>query len=419
MALASIQNSDIKALLLLVVLVVVGLFWPVWAAPQAALVVDASTDTILFEHNAKQSRHPASLTKMMTLYLIFDALKQQRLTLQKPLHVSKRAAARPPSKLGLRAGSTITVEQVILALVTRSANDAATVIAETLGKTEYQFGRMMTKTAQRLGMQNTTFRNASGLPDSDQITTAWDMYVLARALQKDFPEFYHYFSKASFRFGKTTHKSHNRLLANYAGADGIKTGYIRASGYNLVTSVKRDGRHLIGVIFGGDTAKQRDTQMHAILDRGFAQLAAYQLARQTENPAELPAVNLIAKSTLATPVVAFQEGNLSLVSFNASFSPTGSSNIDQGSSEMDEFDWKIQVGAFSRISAAKQHVSELIQTSSGILSLGQAVISPTAKDGKTLYKAHFEGFSETEASGLCDILRQQRFDCFPLAPSNG
>lgn len=416
MALSSIQNGYFKTLL---ILIFSGLFWPAWAAPQAALVVDASTDTILFEHNARQPRHPASLTKMMTLYLIFDAVKQQRLTLEQPLHVSKQAAVRPPSKLGLKAGSTITVEQVIFALVTRSANDAATVIAETLGKTEPQFARIMTQTARHLGMQNTYFYNASGLPDSRQITTAWDMYLLARALQTDFPEFYHYFSKTSFRFGKKTHKNHNHLLANYAGTDGIKTGYIRASGYNLVSSVKRNGQHLIGVVFGGSTAKERDTRMHAILDQGFAQLATNQLVHQAENSINIPNITLISKSTLPTTTASSQGSNLSPVSFDASFSDATASTLDHGSSDADGFNWKIQVGAFSKISAAKQRVSNVIQTTSGILSSGQAIILPTTKDGKTLYKARFEGFSEVEAYSLCDVLEQQYFDCFTLAPSNG
>lgn len=402
-----------RALKVFTILFICGLFWPAWAAPQAALVVDANTDTILFEHNAKQSRHPASLTKMMTLYLIFDAIAQQRLTLQQPLSVSKRAAAQPASKLGLRAGGTITVEQVILALVTRSANDAATVIAEVLGNTESQFARMMTQTARHLGMQNTIFRNASGLPDSRQITTAWDMYLLARALQKDFPEFYHYFSKTSFRFGKKTHNSHNHLLATYAGADGIKTGYIRASGYNLVTSVKRDGRQLIGVIFGGDTAKGRDARMHALLDHGFIQLAA----TQPTPPAELPIITLIAKPASPAQMAPTTAGSLTLVSHG----DRQTAVLNQGSSDTDtsEFDWKIQVGAFSHVNAAKQRVSEVVQTSLGILSLGQAVIQPKTQAGKTLYRALFRGFTEIEASGLCDVLEQRRFDCFPLAPSNG
>lgn len=418
MILLSVYKEYIKVLL---VVFFCGLCWPTWAAPQAALVVDASTDTILFEHNATQPRHPASLTKMMTLYLIFDAIKQQRLTLQQPLNISKRAAAQPPSKLGLRAGSTITVEQVIFALVTRSANDAATVIAETLGSTESQFGHIMTQTARRLGMQKTSFRNASGLPDSHQITTAWDMYLLARALQNDFPEFYHYFSKPSFRFGKRIHKNHNHLLTTYAGTDGIKTGYIRASGFNLVSSVKRDGKHLIGVIFGGSTARKRDARMHAILDQGFAQLTANQLALQAKISPELPAVTLISTSRLPTSSSSSQPGNLSLVSLDAAFSATHSSalNRDRESSNNESFDWKIQVGAFSRISAAKKHISQVIQRSSSFLSSRQAVILPTVKDGKTLYKAYFEGFNKIEAGSLCAMLEQQRFDCFPLAPLNG
>jgi D-alanyl-D-alanine carboxypeptidase len=243
-----------------------------WANRYSALLIDADSGRVLLDRQAREPRYPASLTKMMTLYMVFDALKRGQLRLNEPLRVSREAASRPPSKLRLKAGETITVEQAIYGLVTRSANDAATVIAEALAGSEARFGQQMTSRARTLGMRQTYFRNASGLPDPGQVTTAWDMATLARALMRDHPRFYRYFSTGQFYFRGRVYRNHNHLLESYAGADGIKTGYIRTSGYNLVASARRNGRRIIGVVFGGNTAKQRDTHMHSLLDYGFAQL---------------------------------------------------------------------------------------------------------------------------------------------------
>ncbi len=246
----------------------------VQAGPYSALVFDPDSSRALFEQNADELRHPASLTKMMTLYIVFDTLEQRRLSLEQRLWISQAAVMRPPSKLGLRAGDSITVEEAILALVTQSANDAATVLAEGLGGTEEGFARQMTAKAQALGMTRTYFRNASGLPDPFQVTTAWDMCKLAMALQRQFPQYYTYFSTENFYFRHRIYRNHNHLLESYAGTDGIKTGYIRESGFNLVASARRNGHRLIGVVFGGETAAARDAHMRDILDQGFAQVGA-------------------------------------------------------------------------------------------------------------------------------------------------
>ncbi len=246
----------------------------VQAGPYSALVVDTSSGKVLFEQNADAQRYPASLTKMMTLYMTFTTLKQGRLSLRQSLWVSPEAASKPPSKLGLHAGDSLTVEEAILGLVTCSANDAATALGESLGGTEENFARQMTAQAHALGMSQTYFRNASGLPDPFQVTTAWDMFRLALALQRNFPEYYSYFSTDNFYFRNRMYPNHNHLLASYAGADGLKTGYIRNSGYNLVASAQRNGARLIGVVFGGETASSRDTHMRDILDMGFAQMGS-------------------------------------------------------------------------------------------------------------------------------------------------
>ncbi len=237
----------------------------------AALVVDANSGRVLFARNAEAPRYPASLTKMMTLYLLFEELDAKRLTLKSPLSVSANAARQPPSKLGLHAGSTIAVEDAILALVTKSANDIAVVVAENVSGNVDDFAARMTRTAHALGMSKTTFRNPNGLPDSDQTTTAHDLALLGRALQDRFPTYYTYFGKASFTYRGVRHRNHNHLLGKVAGVDGIKTGYTRDSGFNLVTSVRRDGRHIIAVVMGGKTASSRDANMRELIAKYLPQ----------------------------------------------------------------------------------------------------------------------------------------------------
>ena len=238
----------------------------------AALVMDAETGRVLYARSGDAARAPASLTKIMTLYLIFDQIKAGRMSLTDEMTASANAAAQKPTKLGIKKGGTITVEQAIYALVIQSANDVAVVVAEHIGGSEQQFARMMTQRARDLGMKRTTFRNPSGLPDAGQITTARDMAILARATMRNHPDLYRYFSATEFTWkGKTT-KTHNRVLTGLAGANGIKTGYTRASGFNLTTSAERKGKRLIGVVLGGDSWKSRDDEMKAMLEAWFAQL---------------------------------------------------------------------------------------------------------------------------------------------------
>lgn len=239
-----------------------------WAAASdrhAVLVTDQTTGATLVSRAADERRYPASLTKMMTLYVLFADLERGRLALDSPLPVSARAAAQPPTKLGLRSGQVVRVEDAIKALVTRSANDAAVVVAEALEGSEAAFADRMTQTARTLGMNQTRFRNASGLPDPEQYTTARDMSILGAALQAHHPQYFGYFSTQAFRFRGRTIRTHNRLVERVDGVDGIKTGYIRASGFNVVTSVRRDGRALVAVVMGGRTARQRDRQMEELI----------------------------------------------------------------------------------------------------------------------------------------------------------
>jgi D-alanyl-D-alanine carboxypeptidase len=227
---------------------------------------------VFYQQNADELRHPASLTKMMTLYLVFEALAEGRLYPDTLFRASRYAVLRPPSRLGLKAGDTLAVEDGILGLVTRSANDAATTIAEGMAGSESAFAAAMTDKARQLGMSQTVYRNASGLPDSAQVTTAWDMFRLGKALNKRFPQFYRYFSTPAFYYEGHSFANHNHLMETYPGMDGIKTGFINASGFNLVASAQRNGHRLIGVVFGGPSAKRRDNLMRELLDDGFAQL---------------------------------------------------------------------------------------------------------------------------------------------------
>ncbi|MBA69082.1 MAG: penicillin-binding protein [Rhizobiales bacterium] len=228
----------------------------------SAIIIDAGTGTALYTAQADQTRYPASLTKMMTLYLLFQALESGRITRDTPIPVSANAASKPASKLYLKAGSTIPVDTAIRALVVKSANDVATAVAEFLaGGSEERFAEIMTRQARALGMSKTRFTNASGLPDPNQVTCATDMARLAVALKSRFPQYYAYFSLRSFEYNGKTIRGHNKALDMIPGADGLKTGYTRASGFNLATSTRRNGRYLVGVVMGEDLAKVRDQRM--------------------------------------------------------------------------------------------------------------------------------------------------------------
>ena len=239
------------------------------APPQkyAAIVVDARTGKQIFEVNSTAPRYPASLTKMMTLYLLFEALDTGRLSKETQIPVSAHAAKQPPTKLRFKPGETIDVDSAIRALTVKSANDVAVAVAEYLGGSEDQFAAMMTAKAGQIGMRNTVFRNASGLPDGGQHTTARDMAVLGMALRRRFPQYYYYFSATDFMFRGRLVRGHNDMLGRIPGVDGIKTGYIRASGFNIVTSYSLDGRQIVVVVMGADSARQRNDHAEALLRR--------------------------------------------------------------------------------------------------------------------------------------------------------
>jgi len=241
-------------------------------AKDAALIVDGETGNVLYSRNAGAIRHPASLTKMMTLYLLFGAMQKGEMNLSTPMPISAHAADQSPVKMHLRPGDTMDVDTAIKAIVVKSANDVAVVIAEAVGGTEDNFAKMMTAKAKALGMRNTVYVNASGLPDERQVTTATDLADLARHLAYDYPQYFHYFSTPGFTWRGRYYSTHDNLIGSYQGADGMKTGYTEASGFNLVSSVVRSGEHIIGVVMGGRTAHRRDEEMVRLLDATFARI---------------------------------------------------------------------------------------------------------------------------------------------------
>jgi len=270
---------------------------PAAAEKYASIVIDSRTDTVLHARHADAPRHPASLTKVMTLYMLFDEIEAGRVSLTDAMPVSATAARQPPSRLGLRAGQTLSVEAAIEALVTKSANDAAVVVAEHIAGSEDRFAALMTVKARMIGMADTMFMNASGLHDPDQMTTARDMARLAKALMADHPAFYDYFSTAEFSYGGRTYTNHNKLLGSVDGVDGIKTGYTRASGFNLMATAARDGRRVVAIMLGGHSARSRNGHVADLIEAAFTALEP-----AAEEDIEGGAMHTAAFETIRPPV---------------------------------------------------------------------------------------------------------------------
>ncbi|HEX6957868.1 MAG TPA: D-alanyl-D-alanine carboxypeptidase [Ferrovibrio sp.] len=365
------------------------------AAAYSAIVVDADDGKVLHAYKPDAPRYPASLTKMMTLYLAFDALKAGRLKLNQKLPISAHAAAQPYG-IDLRAGQTITVHDAILAAITKSANNAAVVLAEAIGGTEAKFAEMMTKRAHQLGMTNTVFKNASGLPNRHQKSTARDMAKLGIALVKNHKDYYSYFSTAEFEWKDAVIPNHNHILTRYEGADGIKTGYIAASGFNLVASAKRDGHRIVAVVFGGSSVKARDNRMIQLLDTGFAKI---------END-DAPATMVADKS---------ESSGFGLIS-NAEATPAAPINAKALKNADDAAgDWAVQLGAFRKASSAEH----LLRKVRGKLPSAEPLVDPVQSGSKKLYRARFTGLSEADARSACQKLKREKMNCSVISPDAG
>lgn len=364
------------------------------AAKYTSILIDAETGQVLAETNADAKTYPASLTKVMTLYVTFEEMRAGRLTPKTKLAVSNHAASQSPSKLGLKRGESITVEQLILGMVTKSANDAACVLAEGIAGSESEFAERLTRTAGKLGMAATQFRNASGLPDRKQVTTARDMAIMARAVIRDFPEYYHYFSTESFKYKGLVHRNHNKMLKTYPGMDGLKTGYIRASGFNLIATAKRDGQRLIGVIMGGHSPVSRNAQMKRLLNAGFLKQTTRLAAIDGKpSPASVAQAQEAPAAKPVTPPAATVAAN------PPSADP----------------DWGIQVGAFSRFATAHLAATRAARNAPRLLSRGKVSIDSAGQGGGTVYRARLMGLSESRARKACEVLAAKDFDCLTIA----
>jgi D-alanyl-D-alanine carboxypeptidase len=360
--------------------VVVAFGFMSWASPHPAsaqigsaryssIVVDAANGEVLEEVNADEPRHPASLTKMMTLYMAFEALRDRRISMDEIVPVSLHAAEMEPSKLGLMPSSRITVEQSILGLVTKSANDAASALGELLGGSEDRFAQMMTLRARALGMSRTTFQNASGLPDPDQWTTARDLAILSRHLINDFPVYYQYFSTPSFVWHRQVIYNHDRMLQSYPGADGLKTGYTEASGHNLVTSALRGGVRLVGVVLGASSNGERDIHMAALLDQGFQQMDVPIAHRPVQAPVRIALVSSARAAEVARPAPAHPRGA----------------------------NWSIQVGSFATEAAARSAAAAARRAAEA----GEVRVEPVTVHHKTTWRAQVVGLSSSDAQDAC------------------
>ena len=374
-------------------------------AKYASFIINENTKRIYHNANADTRNYPASLTKIMTLYLVFDALKSKKILMNTKFKVSKRATRQPPSKLNLSAGSKITVRNAILALVTKSANDVATVIAENLGKSERNFARLMTKKAKKLGMTRTTFRNASGLPNRGQLSTARDMATLGIAIRKNHPNFFKLFKTKSFVYKGIKYSNHNNLLGSYYGTDGIKTGYTNASGFNLVASVERNGQRIIGVVFGGKKARSRDKHMIKLLNKHFKTSPSkplVRIAKPSELPKKRPEILIVEKNI---KIFKIPPKVISRITLN---------NVDD--------DWFIQIGAFkNRLNAHKaaRNARNIVPEQLGNLpaSLSKITKSSTNNNLQYLWRVRFVELAENQARSVCAELWTSGLSCIPL-PSN-
>ena len=344
------------------------------AASTSSIIIDAWSGEVLSASGADTQRYPASLTKLMTLYITFDALEKGIIKLDDRLPVSRNAANRSPSKLGVRAGETISVRTAVMALIIKSANDCATVLAEGLGYTEENFALTMTKVARELGMKNTTFKNASGLPNRAQKTTARDMALLGAAVYHHFPQYYKLFSATKFEYQGRTYYTHNHLLKNFDGADGMKTGFTNAAGYNIVTSAERNGKRVIAVTMGHNSAKLRDRQIAKLMDKGLTRLAM---------------ADDIADSAAETPL---------------SETSIGPENA-----------WGIQIGAFSNYTKARNYALEILDIGYSRLENKPVAVEPYQTGNTVVYRSQILGLNKNDAEKICNSLKKSNKSCIVVA----
>ena len=383
----------------------------------AAIVIDANSGEMLYDKRADSPRYPASVTKVMTLYLAFEALSEGRLKPTDRVVISPRAAAQAPTKLGLPAGDSLSVDEAIRAMSVKSANDVAVAMAERLGGSESRFAALMTLRGQELGMRNTRFVNASGLPDSRQISTARDLAILSRAIMRDFPQYYSYFSQTSFTFRGNTIRGHNRLLTSMQGFDGLKTGYTNASGYNLAGSAVRDGRRLIAVVLGGSSTAWRDNNMEDLLTTGFDVLKRRSRGERTTIAANLfedePRGPIMRPSSeegdgdqAGMTIVLTDDPRAKPVKVAPTLKAAKAAAKPKGQ-------WGVQVGAFKSKGLANEQLSLVRSRFARVIADAEGAVEGAAGGN---FRAQFQGLTAEAARGACTALSAKRVPCMVLPP---
>jgi D-alanyl-D-alanine carboxypeptidase len=369
------------------------------------MVIDANTGAVLHNKSGDAACYPASLTKMMTLYMTFELIEQGRMSYATKIKMSETAAAAPPSKLKMKPGDQLTVLDAIKALVTKSANNVAVALAEHIGGSEENFARLMTKRARQLGMTSTVFKNASGLPNREQKTTARDMLKLAMHLQDHFPQHYKLFSIRHFTYRGRRYRNHNALLRRFRGTDGIKTGYTRASGFNLVANVRRDGKHVVAVVFGGKSARVRNAKMRSILTKA--------LAKASRKKTRKPVLVARAKSpTPPRPVRASSKTSPRAPHLRGTAQPRAEPLRNTAAVASGPF--QVQVGAYIASADAERQMAQTRRRSGGLLDRYRGVAVPVENGRRQLYRARFQGFERTAAYSTCASLKRLQIDCFVL-----
>lgn len=355
------------------------------AAPKttSSIAIDIKTGEVLSSENADVLRYPASLTKLMTLYLTFEALEKGKLKLSTPLKVSRVAAGRSPSKIGVRAGQTISVENAIKAVIIKSANDCATVLAEGLAKDEREFAKLMTAKARKLGMKKTVFKNASGLNNNLQVSTARDMAILGSAVYHHFPKYYKWFSMQKFTYQGRTYYTHNHVLKLFKGSDGMKTGYLAAAGYNIVTSAQRNGIRVLAVTLGHKTIQQRDRKVMDLMDRGIKKIAMNNTksAHTVMAKLEMPKKIAVEKVENKEPKMVISKG-----------------------------EWGIQVGAFRNYAKARSYAFS-IKKHMPELKAYPIDIESVEGDMVVLYRSRITNIAKKDAEELCNRLKNENKSC--------
>jgi serine-type D-Ala-D-Ala carboxypeptidase (penicillin-binding protein 5/6) len=393
-------------------------------AGYAHFIMDANTGKVLAARNADVLNHPASLTKMMTLYMTFEALHAGRLRWDQKIKMSRNGAAVIPSKLYVREGQTFTVREAVYGMIVKSANDMAEGMGDHLGGSEARFAQMMTRKARQLGMTKTVFRNASGLPSKSQVTTARDMARLGLALQRDFPKEYGLFAMESFSFRGKRIRGHNNLMYRYQGMDGIKTGYTNASGFNLVSAVNHNGRRVVGVVLGGKTARSRDTQMAALLEKAVPQasrsrnteqlVASANVSRTFDAPPAAVPLPMFAErreDPVAMQIATANNEMADMIQVSAIPKPAPANpSIAQSANQRSR--WEVQIAATDSEAAARSLLanarSNIAGSYAGIAPYTEAVQSGSA----TLYRARFTGFEDqSSAVSACKELKAQSYAC--------